>query len=156
MWKSKPGKVVGCVLIWRKEKRIRWDIYVQGPCGKRELYVGKIGMASCPKGPELSQRTSAHGADLCQATGGEKSPGPQAERQKAVRDLQKSHHLNKKGFGLDDLPATFFPTERFLPKTFCSEASPRLESLSLSEERFLANPEVSGPEVTAQHLGSTL
>ena len=68
----------------------------------------------------------------------------------------KSHHLNKKGFGLDDLPATFFPTERFLPKTFCSEASPRLESLSLSEERFLANPKVSGPEVTAQHLGSTL
>lgn len=27
----------------------------------------------------------------------------------------------------------------------------RLESLFLSEERFLANPEVSGPEVTAQH-----
>lgn len=122
MWKSKPGKVVGCILIWRKEKQILWDICDQGPCGKRELCVGKIGMASCPKGPELSWRTSAHGADLCQATGGEKNPGPQAERQKAARDLQKSHHLNKKSFGLNHLPATCFPTECFLPKTFGSEA----------------------------------
>lgn len=126
MWKSKPGNVAGCVLIWRKGKRIRWDICVQGPCGKRELCVGKICMASCPNGPGLSQRTSAYRTDLCQATSGEKSPGPQAERQKAARDLQKSHHLNKKGFGLVHLPATFFPTEHFLLNTFCSEASLRL------------------------------
>ena len=126
MWKSKPGNVAGCVLIWRKEKRIQWDICVQGPCGKRELSIGKIGMASCPNRPGLSQRTSAYGTHLFQATGGEKSPGPQAERQKAACDLRKSHHLNKKGFGLDHLPATFFPTECFLLKTFCSEASLRL------------------------------
>lgn len=129
MWKSKPGNVAGCVLIWRKEKRIQWDICVQGPCGKRELSIGKIGMASCPNRPGLSQRTSAYGTDLCQATGGEKSPGPQAERQKAACELRKSHHLNKKGFGLDHLPATFFPTECFLLKTFCSEASLRLDSV---------------------------
>ena len=126
MWKSKPGNVAGCVLIWRKEKRIQWDICVQGPCGKRELSIGKIGMASCPNRPGLSQRTSAYGTHLCQATGGEKSPGPQAERQKAACDLRKSHHLNKKGFGLDHLPANFFPTECFPLKTFCSEASLRL------------------------------
>lgn len=37
MWKSKPGKVVGCILIWRKEKQIRWDICTVSPCGKRAL-----------------------------------------------------------------------------------------------------------------------
>lgn len=89
--------------------------------GKRELCVRKISVASCLKGPGLSRRTSARGADLCKVTGGKETALDHKPRGRWQHDPGKSHHPGEKGFGLDQLHANFFPTELVLPKKFHSE-----------------------------------